>query len=95
MRQLPPKPTRTQPPLPSYHSQAARDLAQALLSLDEETIKLCARRWGLTLPLDEHTFWLVVHKVRSGLPTLPPEVRLASTRWLTARGYHPLELYPS
>lgn len=82
---------RLTPPRSEHaHSQAGADLAAALLSLDEETIKVMARRWGLYIPLDEHTFWLVVHKARTGLPSLPDHERQRSRCWLAQNGYYPI-----
>lgn len=73
-----------------YLRQAEEDLAQALLSLDRFTIECMAKAWGLCLPLDPHTFWLVVHKARAALPTISREEQLKSREWLIEHGYTPL-----
>lgn len=74
-----------------YRQEAERDLADALMSLDVETIERMARRWGLTLPLEPLLFWLVVHKARAALRSIPPLMREYSKEWLLERGYRPLD----
>lgn len=74
-----------------YRLQAEEDLASALMSLDVETIERMARRWGLTLPLEPLLFWLVVHKARAALTSLPDAARMHSYCWLVERGYSPLD----
>lgn len=74
-----------------HKRKAEEDLADALLSLDYETIERMARRWGLTLPLEPLLFWVVVHKTRAALHTLPWPARMYSAFWLTERGYSPVD----
>jgi hypothetical protein len=68
---------------------AERD--QVFRSLD--ILPICAffQRHGVPIPTDEHTFWLSVHKVRTGSKGLPIEMRAESKRWLLAHGSAPLD----
>ena len=71
----------------AYYAARERKLAEALLTLDRAVIEQIARGWGLTLPLGDHIFWVVVHKARTGLPSIPEAERQESRAWLEARGY--------
>lgn len=60
---------------------------QALLSMDEQTIRAYFRKYnGDAGPPDAETFWRGIHKARTALGSLPMEARQESKRWLLARG---------
>lgn len=63
-----------------------RERDAALLSLDRHKIRRYARKYGVSLPSSEETFWRAVHKARTGAKTLPPEARRESKEWLRKRG---------
>src|SRR5579883_1622480 len=62
---------------------AERD--RALLSLDEPTLRAYMARWNIRSPEDPDTFWVGIHKARTGCLSLPREARLLSESWLRAR----------
>jgi len=66
------------------------DRQQALLSMDEPTLRAYAQKYGLHLPFDA-SFWTIVHKSRTGDTTLPMFERAASKQWLFIHGSSPLD----
>jgi hypothetical protein len=63
---------------------------QALLSMDEQTIRTFARKYNqVELPDNPEVFWRAVHKARSAATTLPLVERERSIAWLKARGSMP------
>ena len=66
------------------------DRQQALLSMDEPTLRAYARKYDIHLPFDD-SFWTIVHKSRTGDTTLPMFERAASKQWLFAHGSSPLD----
>ena len=67
----------------------ARD--SAFLSMDKKEIEAYSIEYGATIPKDEKTFWIGVHKARTGITSLPMWERAASKMWLLRRGYSSLD----
>jgi hypothetical protein len=66
-----------------------RERDAALLSLDKATIEAYAKKYGVTIPGDEETFWVAIHKTRCECLSLPDPARGYSREWLEWRGYSP------
>lgn len=79
------------PPAPPFDMEAfKRDREQALLSMDEQTIRAYLYHYnGNAGPTDSTVFWCGIHKARTALRTLPMDERSKSKRWLLARGFRP------
>lgn len=60
--------------------------AEALMSLDENTIRRIYSEFGTKLPDDKDVFWGAIHKAITGLTSLPLEHRRKSKAYLDARG---------
>lgn len=69
-----------------FVAQIMHDRKEALLSLDEATIKAYMVKYSIPIPADEATFWATVHKTRTAAADLPMPARSASKQWLFARG---------
>lgn len=63
----------------------ARD--EALLSLDETTIREFGKVAGVRFPQDSETFWMTVHKSRLLIASLPEPELEKSRQWLKREGY--------
>jgi hypothetical protein len=64
-----------------------KDRREALLSMHLPTICAYGLSYGVELPKDEKTFWIAVHKARTGCLDLPLKERKKSKKWLDKRGY--------
>lgn len=67
--------------------QFIRDREQALLSLDEQTIRDYCRKYEIPLPDHQLKFWAGVHKARANMPSMPESARRQSRRWLIEHGF--------
>lgn len=47
--------------------------------------------WKLPVPSNRYAAEVTLHKARTGAVSLPRELRVASKRWLTERGYGSLD----
>ena len=59
-----------------------RDRNEALLSLDENTIKAYCKKWEVPLPDNEQEFWEGVHVARIQVKNFPEKVKRESYAWL-------------
>lgn len=71
-------------------TQLVEDRRSALLSMEKGKILAYAKKYGVSMPADDETFWIVVHKARTGDLSLPDEERQKSRDWLKERGYKSL-----
>ena len=63
----------------------ARDAA--LLSMDEQRLRAYFRKYnGTEMSADPEVFWRAIHKARTAATNLPMAARIASKKWLLARG---------
>jgi hypothetical protein len=55
----------------------------------DELLAFLRRQRPNYVPTDRHVLEIMLHKSRTGVASLPMEVRAASKRWLLERGYQP------
>lgn len=68
--------------------QFISDRYEALMSMDKNKITSFAQKYDLHhIPSEDETFWIAVHKARTGASDLPKDERLKSHKWLTDLGY--------
>ena len=71
-----------------------RERDEAMLSLNEETIRANSRKWngGVdSLPKDRLTFWVTVHKTITACTGISIEKRAESKIWLEDRGFSSMD----
>lgn len=79
-------------PGPIEIQQFLTERREALLSMDKIKILAYAQKWGVkNLPQNEETFWIAIHKARTGATDLPIEERRKSKKRLTERGFYGLD----
>lgn len=72
----------------SQLKQFLSDRYQALMSMDKDKILAFALKYDLHhIPSSDETFWIAVHKARTGANDLPKEERLKSHQWLIERNF--------
>jgi hypothetical protein len=68
--------------------QFISDRYEALMSMDKDKILAFARKYNLRfIPVEDETFWIAVHKARSGAGDLPFEERFKSHKFLVDLGF--------
>lgn len=72
--------------------QFLKERKEALLSMDKEKILAYAQKWAIkNIPSDDETFWIAIHKARTGATDLSTKERIKSKQWLNERGYQSLD----
>lgn len=61
------------------------DHAQALLSLDEQTIRASCKKWGIIVSEQPEKFWTAVHRAIAFMPNIADSDKEFSRKWLTDR----------
>lgn len=86
-----PEPSTKTPRVSSFENPAEfiRERREALLSMDEATIRAYAQKYGGKMPADPAVFWAGVHKARTALKDLPMNARHQSACWLRSKGMRP------
>lgn len=71
--------------------QFIKDRDKALLSLEKNKILAYCAKYGVSMPSNDASFWIGVHKAITGNVGLPLEFRKKSKQWLSKRGYKSLD----
>lgn len=58
----------------------------ALLSMNEDKIRRCARKYGIRTPINQTAFWGGVYKAICNVPDAPKDVRWIAEKWLRKHG---------
>lgn len=56
-------------------------------ALDIAGYRRLGAEWGFPVSRDDRVALIALHKSRSGITSLPRDIRLASDSWLKERGY--------
>ncbi|MCM1232357.1 MAG: hypothetical protein NC489_19725 [Ruminococcus flavefaciens] len=68
-------------------SKRRREVEAALLSLDEQRIRACMKKYSIREPSNDLVFWAGVHKAITAIYDAPEEKKVYSRVWLYSHGF--------